>query len=92
MPAPCEDLDGLTAESFTAPESEDTCPECLREGTTWVALRACKTCGHVGCCDSSPRLHATKHFQSSRHPVMRSITPGNRWTWCYIHEKYGELA
>ena len=60
------------------------CQECLEEGTTWVHLRKCLTCGHVGCCDSSPRMHATTHFRESQHAVMRSDEPGEAWRWCYV--------
>lgn len=60
------------------------CEECLKMGDTWVHLRLCLECGHVGCCDSSKNKHATKHFRQSNHPVMRSIEPGETWAWCYI--------
>ncbi len=60
------------------------CEECLRDGTRWVHLRLCLTCGHVGCCDSSTERHATKHFGETEHPVMRSIEPGEAWRWCYV--------
>jgi len=43
----------------------------------------CLTCGHVGCCDSSPNRHATAHFESSGHPIMRSVQPGEDWGWCF---------
>ncbi|MGH9045408.1 MAG: UBP-type zinc finger domain-containing protein [Acidimicrobiales bacterium] len=76
---------------FAPPEATDSCPECIREGTTWVALRECR-CGHVGCCDSSPGAHATKHFHSTDHPVMRSIMPRDTWDWCYVHEVQGQLS
>ena len=62
------------------------CEECLRSGGKWVHLRLCIGCGHVGCCDSSPGRHATKHFRSSGHPVMASWEPGERWAWCYVDE------
>ncbi|MBD0318946.1 MAG: UBP-type zinc finger domain-containing protein [Gemmatimonadetes bacterium] len=62
------------------------CEECLRIGSRWVHLRICMTCGHVGCCDSSPNRHADRHFQGTRHPVMRSVEPGERWGWCYEDE------
>ena len=62
------------------------CEDCLREGTRWVHLRMCLECGHVGCCDSSPRKHATKHFHTSKHPIMRSVEPGESWGWCYVDE------
>jgi uncharacterized UBP type Zn finger protein len=62
----------------------DGCEECLRLGDTWVHLRVCMGCGHVGCCDSSKNKHATAHFQQSGHPVMRSLEPGEDWGWCYV--------
>jgi Na+/H+ antiporter len=65
------------------------CEECLRDGTTWVHLRLCLACGHVGCCDSSVGNHAAKHFAERDHPVMRSIEPGEAWRWCYIDERLG---
>jgi CPA1 family monovalent cation:H+ antiporter len=65
------------------------CEECLRDGTTWVHLRLCLTCGHVGCCDSSVGRHATGHFHETQHPVMRSIEPGEAWRWCFVDELLG---
>ena len=62
------------------------CAECLASGGRWVHLRMCLKCGHVGCCDSSPGKHATKHFQGTHHPVMRSAEPGEDWGWCYVDE------
>jgi uncharacterized UBP type Zn finger protein len=62
------------------------CEDCLKIGSTWVHLRLCMECGHVGCCDSSPNKHATKHFHKTKHPIMRSIEPGESWGWCYIDE------
>lgn len=63
------------------------CEECEKEGTQWVALRLCLTCGHVGCCDSSEGLHATKHFKETSHPAMIAL-PNRSWKWCYIHKSY----
>ena len=68
-----------------SPRSEG-CEECLASGSRWVHLRMCRTCGHVGCCDSSPRRHATSHFRTSGHPIARSIEPGESWSWCYLDE------
>jgi uncharacterized UBP type Zn finger protein len=69
------------------------CEECVKSGDTWVHLRLCLSCGHVGCCDSSKNKHATKHFKSSGHPLIRSIEPGESWVWCYVEEMSpGELA
>jgi uncharacterized UBP type Zn finger protein len=62
------------------------CEECLQTGDTWVHLRLCLTCGHVGCCDTSVNKHATKHFHGTRHPVIRSLEPGENWGWCYVDE------
>ncbi len=68
------------------PSTMEGCEDCLREGTKWVHLRMCLECGHVGCCDSSPKKHATEHFHTSTHPIMRSIEPGENWAWCYVDE------
>ena len=62
------------------------CEECLKIGGSWVHLRLCLTCGHVGCCDASIGKHATKHFRATEHPIMQSIEPGESWGWCYIDE------
>ena len=62
------------------------CKECLEQGTAWVHLRLCLTCGHVGCCDNSVGKHATAHFHESGHPIVRSFEPGETWKWCYIDE------
>ena len=65
------------------PRTPMGCEECLAAGTSWVHLRLCLTCGHVGCCDSSPGRHATQHAHASSHPVIASYEPGERWAWCY---------
>lgn len=62
------------------------CEDCLRIGARWVHLRECMACGHVGCCDSSPNRHATKHFRSTGHPIIKSFQPGEDWMWCYVDE------
>lgn len=62
------------------------CEECSKSGDRWVHLRLCLTCGHVGCCDSSKNKHATKHFHATKHPLVRSIEPGEGWIWCYVDE------
>jgi CPA1 family monovalent cation:H+ antiporter len=85
--AECEHLE--QAPCVLTPNTPDGCEECLAEGGTWVHLRLCLQCGHVGCCDSSPERHASKHFESTRHPVMRSFEPGEDWRWCFIDEKLG---
>ena len=59
------------------------CEECLKTGDAWVHLRLCLSCGHVGCCDSSPNRHATAHFHSSHHPVVQSFQPDEDWMYCY---------
>ena len=72
---------------------KDFCEDCVKIGDTWVHLRLCMSCGHVGCCDSSKNKHATKHFHRSKHPIIRSIEPGETWMWCYVDEiSPGELA
>ncbi|NHC44759.1 Na+/H+ antiporter [Motilibacter aurantiacus] len=80
----CEHL--ASAPADTSPSTTQGCEDCLREGTAWVHLRLCLGCGHVGCCDSSPRRHATRHWQADGHPVIRSFEPGEDWRWCYADE------
>jgi CPA1 family monovalent cation:H+ antiporter len=69
--------------------AESACEDCLVEGTTWVHLRTCTSCGHVGCCDSSPRKHARAHFGSAGHPVIVSAEPGEAWRWCWVDDELG---
>ena len=66
------------------PERVEGCEECLKSGDSWVHLRLCTSCGHIGCCDSSKNRHATKHFRQTQHPVIRSAEAGERWFWCYV--------
>ena len=72
-----------------AVEPATECPECVAMHGRWVHLRRCLDCGHVGCCDSSPRRHATRHFEESGHPVVRSAEPGETWRWCFVDERVG---
>ncbi len=73
--------------------SKDGCEECLKMGDQWVHLRLCMICGHVGCCDSSKNKHATKHYHRIKHPVVRSIEPGESWIWCYEDQEIvGEVS
>jgi Zn-finger in ubiquitin-hydrolases and other protein len=58
----------------------------VRIGSPWVHLRLCLTCGHVGCCDSSPMRHARGHALTIEHPIVRSLEPGEEWSWCYADE------
>jgi thioredoxin reductase (NADPH) len=67
--------------------SSQGCKECLERGDPWVHLRLCLTCGHVGCCDDSPNHHATRHFHTMKHPVIRSFEPGEGWAWCFVDEE-----
>jgi phosphoenolpyruvate-protein phosphotransferase len=68
------------------PRTPTGCEECLAAGTSWVHLRLCLTCGHVGCCDDSPGRHATRHAHAASHPVIASYEPGERWAWCYTDQ------
>jgi uncharacterized UBP type Zn finger protein len=66
------------------PEQVAGCKECLQTGDPWLHLRICLECGQVGCCDDSPNRHATAHAHSSGHPIIRSLEPGENWSWCYV--------
>jgi EmrB/QacA subfamily drug resistance transporter len=83
----CSHLDAIQA---VTPHSNG-CEDCLAIGGRWVHLRVCQSCGHVGCCDSSPNRHATKHSHATDHPVVRSFEPGESWYWCYVDDVLFEL-
>jgi uncharacterized UBP type Zn finger protein len=80
----CTHLDQIELREL--PASVDGCEDCLRDGGEWLHLRICLTCGHVGCCDDSPNRHATAHHDATAHPIIRSLEPGEGWSWCYIDE------
>jgi len=84
---PCTHLD----QAQDVKPSGDGCVECLATGDRWVHLRLCETCGHVGCCDSSPNKHATAHFHATEHPLVQSYEPGETWWWCYKDEVVFEV-
>jgi uncharacterized UBP type Zn finger protein len=64
------------------------CEECLKMHARWVHLRICLTCGHVGCCDSSPNRHATAHNRATHHPVITSAEVGETWAYCYPDDAF----
>ncbi|TMQ07909.1 MAG: UBP-type zinc finger domain-containing protein [Deltaproteobacteria bacterium] len=86
LSAPCDHVEQAQIRRVKRPARG--CEDCLKIGGQWVHLRACLTCGHVSCCDSSPNRHATKHFQTTRHPIVTSVEVGEDWTWCYIDEQF----
>jgi hypothetical protein len=67
------------------------CVECLKTNGWWVHLRRCMTCGHIGCCDSSPNKHASTHYQTHGHAIIQSYEPAEDWLWCFIDELLFEL-
>ncbi|MDL9938577.1 UBP-type zinc finger domain-containing protein [Gordonia sp. ABSL1-1] len=91
-PTSCPELAAIGVDPSADPEpgAQRCCEDCVAMGEHhWAHLRKCLVCGHVSCCDSSPRRHATAHFEATGHPVMRSAEPGESWRWCYIHEAMG---
>jgi uncharacterized UBP type Zn finger protein len=74
------------ADAAPTPLTPDVCEDCVAEGTRWVHLRLCLTCGHVGCCDNSPRRHATAHFHATDHPLVRSYEPNEDWWYCFADD------
>jgi uncharacterized UBP type Zn finger protein len=83
MSVPCTHLDQIRD---VTPKTPNGCEECLQSGDSWVHLRLCLICGHVGCCDSSKNKHATKHFHANGHPIIQSFEPGEDWLWCFVDE------
>ena len=78
---PCTHLDSIATARRDGAEG---CEECLALGDTWIHLRQCLQCGHVGCCDASRNRHATAHFRATGHPLITSLERGERWIWCYV--------
>src|SRR5260370_42708750 len=89
MAIECGHLD--TVEVLEVPADVPGCEECLKLGMQWVHLRMCQECGHIGCCDNSPGRHATAHFHSAGHPLIRSFEPGEDWWWCYADDLFFDL-
>jgi hypothetical protein len=81
--ATCTHLDQV---AVARPEQVEGCEDCLAIGGSWVHLRVCRTCGHVGCCDSSPNRHASGHVRASGHPIITSVEPGEDWSYCYVDD------
>jgi len=75
-----------TGQIKTTKTNKRVCEDCVKTGDRWVHLRLCLICGHVACCDSSKNQHATNHFHATKHPLVRSIEPGESWVWCYVDE------
>ena len=73
----------------SVPPSGTGCVECLAGGGWWLHLRRCVRCGHIGCCDSSPSTHASKHAHSAGHPLVQSFEPGEDWFWDYRTARTG---
>jgi len=88
MVGACTHLDQI--KQAITPKTPEGCEECLKIGDSWVHLRLCLTCGHVGCCDSSKNKHATKHFHATNHPIIKSFEPDEDWRWCYVDEIFLE--
>jgi hypothetical protein len=78
----------MSAVDPAVPPSGAGCVECDAVGGWWVHLRRCAQCGHIGCCDSSPEQHASKHAADSGHPIVQSFEPGENWFWDYTSEDY----
>jgi uncharacterized UBP type Zn finger protein len=81
----CGHLDAIQVKP-REPEEIEGCEECLKIGARWVHLRTCLTCGKVGCCDSSPNRHASKHAHAEGHPIVKSAEPAEEWSWCFVDE------
>jgi uncharacterized UBP type Zn finger protein len=88
MSKTCQHLDAVAVTST----GTHVCEDCVKTGDTWMHLRLCLSCGHVGCCDQSKNRHATRHYRETAHPLIRSIEPGEGWVWCYVDKAVvGEL-
>lgn len=80
----CTHLDQVQVTQL--PDAVDGCEDCLASGDKWLHLRICLGCGKVGCCDDSPNRHASAHARASGHPLIRSLEPGEEWSYCFVDE------
>ena len=85
----CKDIIDIT-ELKTA--KKHVCEECIKTGDAWVHLRTCQTCGVTLCCDESDNQHMTAHNHKTKHPVIISSEPGEKWMYCYTHKSFAEYA
>jgi hypothetical protein len=68
--------------------SGNGCVECMAAPQGWwLHLRRCAECGHIGCCDSSPNQHASKHAAAKGHPIIASFEPGEDWFFDYEKQR-----
>jgi uncharacterized UBP type Zn finger protein len=82
VPMSCAHVASLPEQ--VTPDADGGCADCIANGKRdWLHLRMCLSCGHMGCCDSSPGKHASAHYASSKHPVMQSAEQGEDWRWCF---------
>ena len=88
--ATCTHLDHVHVTEL--PDAVDGCEDCLAAGGKWLHLRICLECGHVGCCDDSPNRHASAHAAADDHPIIRSLEPGEDWSWCFPDELLMRIA
>ena len=84
MPKKCTHLNQIKIKET----DKHVCEDCVKTGDSWVHLRLCLICGHVGCCDSSPGRHARAHFHETKHPLIQSAERGENWRWCYEDQLY----
>jgi hypothetical protein len=82
----CAHLDQIKVERVPSKDEVSGCEACLEIGSGWVHLRICRVCGRVGCCDSSPQHHASRHAREAGHPIVTTIEPGEDWSWCFVDE------
>jgi len=81
--ATCTHRDQIRA---VEPHTREGCEDGLAAGGWWVHLRRCPSCGHVGCCDSSPNRHASRQAAGTAHPIVQSFEPGEEWRWCSVDQ------
>src|SRR5262249_1056739 len=86
LSSPCDHVGEIQIRDVKRPARG--CEDCLKINGRWVHLRTCLSCGHVGCCDSSPNRHATAHHRVTKHPILTSAERGETWVWCYVDERY----
>ncbi len=71
-----------TAAALPVEPNSNDCQACQKQGTDWIDLWLCLSCGWVACGE-----HAKAHYEETDHPVAALFPDGLRQRWCYVHQR-----
>ena len=82
--AECTHLD--TVEFLDPPAAIEGCEECLATAAAGSTCACARRAATIGCCDNSPSRHMSAHHEATGHPIIRSVEPGEDWSWCFVDQ------